>query len=325
MVTNKAIAYNGEMWPHNEDGSYGDGNDVTVQYGLKMSLNTISARVCFNTLKVNNSFEFLRDNYGFTKIDPRSNGNDALLPAMAVGAMYNGFSTLEEAAAYAVFGNGGVYYSPYCYKLVCDYDDKILLEHEAQGTGKRVFSKETAKVMNELLQTIPNPNTAYQGRNGTIKKYKLYGKTGTTQDNKDRWFAGGTPHYVASVWLGYDTPKSLGKMSNPSRQIWFEVFNRIHKIKALDPKKDFPTTNKAVKKSYCTSTGLLAGKYCPATATGWYKVSNLPKTCAVHGAALVAPSVDSDISTTVPHTTSPAISNFWNSVADALDDVLGLE
>ena len=276
MTENSAFAYQGDMWPHNVDGTLGNGSSVTVQEALARSINTISARTVNYALKPKTAFEYLKEHFGFAKLSDRG---DPYLPPMAVGAMTYGFSALEECAAYAVFGNGGTFYSPYCYYRVTDNTgNTIILDREQTvPKAKRAFSEDTAKVMNELLQTVPL-DTYYTGNNAkNISKFLTFGKTGTTSDNKDRWFAGGTPHYAGAVWFGYDIPKDLGQMANPAAKIWMEVFNRIHS--GLDTSKKFPTTSKAVTKSYCTRTGLLASEACSSTATGWYRTSNIPGNC----------------------------------------------
>jgi len=273
MINNSAFAYAGDMWPHNVDGSLGNNSNVTVQEALAKSINTVSARTVNEKLKPKTAYNYLKEHFGFENL---SDKGDPYLPPMAVGAMTHGFSALEECSAYAVFGNGGTFYSPYCYYRVTDNTGNTVILDKAQ-TVKRAFSEDTAKVMNEMLQTVPLTDY-YTGNNAkNISKFKTFGKTGTTQDNKDRWFSGGTPYYVGSVWYGYDIPRDLGQLTNPSAKIWMEVFNRIHG--GLDASKGFPTTSKAVQRSYCTQSGLLAGGSCPSTATGWYRSANLPGTC----------------------------------------------
>lgn len=273
MIQNQAFAYKGDMWPRNVDGTHGSGAYVTVQEGLAKSINTVAARIMNEKVKPKVAFDYLSENFGFAKLDAKS---DPILPPMAVGAMTNGFSALEEAAAYAAFGNGGTYHSPFSYYRVTDNNNTVILDNNQ--TIKRSFSAETAKIMNEMLQTV-DLSSYYTGNNSkNISKFKTFGKTGTTNDNKDRWFAGGTPYYVGAVWFGYDIPKDLGKLANPSAKIWMEVFNRIHS--GLNSSKSFPTTNKAVQKSYCKSSGLLAGDSCASTAAGWYKTNNIPNVCA---------------------------------------------
>jgi penicillin-binding protein 1A len=275
MTSNSAFAYKGDMYPHNVDGSYGNGAYVTVQDALARSINTVSARTVNEKLKPKAAYDYLKEHFGFSNL---SDKGDAYLPPMAVGAMTYGFSALEECSAYAVFGNGGTYHSPYCYYRVTDNTGNTVILDRAQ-TVKRAFAEDTAKVMNEMLQTVPL-DTYYTGDNAkNIGKFKTFGKTGTTQNNNDRWFSGGTPYYVGSVWFGYDIPKDLGQLTNPSAKIWMEVFNRIHG--GLDASKNFPTASRAVQKSYCTRTGLLAGENCPS-ATGWYRTANLPGACGGH-------------------------------------------
>ncbi|MCL2300090.1 MAG: transglycosylase domain-containing protein [Firmicutes bacterium] len=274
LTENSAIAYNGDMWPHNVDGTLGNGAYVTVQTAIEKSINTVSARTVYYTLKARAAFDFLKEHFGFAKLDDK---RDPILEPMSVGSMTYGFSALEECAAYAVFGNGGTYYSPYCYFRVTDNTGNTVILEKKQ-TVKRAFSEDTAKVMNELLRTVPLDNY-YSGNNAkNIGKFLKFGKTGTTSKNMDRWFSGGTPYYVGSVWFGYDTPSDLGdNMTNPSARIWMEVFNRIHG--GLDSSKKFPASSKAVAKSYCTQTGKLATDNCPNTATGWYRTSNIPGEC----------------------------------------------
>ena len=273
MINNSAFAHDGAMWPHNVDGGLGSGANVTVQDALARSINTVSARTVNEKLKPRTAYNYLKEHFGFENL---SDTGDPYLPPMAVGAMTFGFSALEECSAYAVFGNGGTFYSPYCYYRVTDNTGNTVIL-DKPSSSKRAFSEDTAKVMNEMLQTV-KLDDYYTGNNAkNISKFKTFGKTGTTNDNKDRWFSGGTPYYVGSVWYGYDTPKDLGQLANPSAKIWMEVFNRIHG--GLDASKSFPTTNKAVQKSYCTRTGLLAGENCSSTATGWYRTANLPGTC----------------------------------------------
>lgn len=103
-------------------------------------------------------------------------------------------------------------------------------------------------------------------------------KTGTTTDEKDRWFAAGTPYYVSATWYGYDIPKEMRNVSsiNPAGGIFRTVFNKIHKGK---PAKTFPKSGIAVEKTFCSKTGLLASPNCTATQTGWYRPTNVPGEC----------------------------------------------
>ncbi len=284
MTKNAAFPYMGMNWPQNNDGSLGSGSSVTIQDAVARSLNTVSARTLKDKLKINPSYSFLEESFGFTKLDPV---NDRYLPPLATGGMTYGFSTLEECAAYAVFGNGGWYYEPYCYYKVTDNRGEIMLQtDETTQVVKQSLSAGGADVMCEMLQTVPK-SSYYTSGSSSFKKFPVFSKTGTTSKNMDRWFAAGTPYYVGSVWYGYDQPKDLGTMSNPSAIIWMEVMKRVHK--GLDSDKEFPKSpGEAVERSFCTRTGKIAGPNC-SKEKGWYKTSNIPSTCTSCSAAAPDP------------------------------------
>jgi len=285
MTENSAFAYQGQMWPKNVDGTHGDGRGVTSQVALQRSHNTVAARITQFVNGVSDTYEFLANNFGFARLDPI---NDRVLPSMALGAMRNGMSPLELTAAYASIGNGGMYFSPFAYYEVLDSNGNLLLRSADEQVQKRAFSIETAKVLNEILQTVSTSEFITNNNGRHIGRFRTFGKTGTTNDNKDRWFAGGSPHYVGAVWFGYDIPLDLGRMTNPSGRIWMEVMNRIHNDDSLEASKNFPTTSRAVQRSYCTRTGLIAASSCPS-ASGWYRGNHIPRTCSGCQAAAPEP------------------------------------
>lgn len=97
------------------------------------------------------------------------------------------------AAAYATFGNGGKYYDPYCYyKVTNSSGTMVYLQHD-ETDGDQIMSQDTADIMNELLQTVVT-DTAGEAtaRNYGLNNMKLFAKTGTTTEDKDRWFCGGS-------------------------------------------------------------------------------------------------------------------------------------
>ena len=271
-VQNSAMAIGGKMWPKNVDGTMGDGSRVTVQRALELSLNTVSARVVNGLLPngIKTSLDYLINHYHLSHVDEV---NDASLPPVAVGAMTNGATTLEMAAAYAAFGNGGLYYKPFCYYEVRDNQDEVILSNK-NIEPERAIDEDTADVMCELLQTVP---TSSYGTGYNVQNFQIMCKTGTTDDEKDRWFCAGTPYYVCSIWYGYDQPKSLHTSLNPCGRIFLDVFSKIHKN--LDV-IEFEKSGKSVKKPYCASTGLLAGQNCAIGGYGWYKTSYVPSTCS---------------------------------------------
>ena len=270
-VKDYAIWVNGKLWPHNVDKTLGSGNNVTVQYAIQESLNTVPTRLIKDEITIDKSFEYLRDHFHLSKLDEVS---DRALSPLATGALTNGTNTLEMAAAYATFGNGGLYYKPYFYYKIVDSQGKIVDSNEDNDKDAlQAISEETSSIICKLLQTV---KTSYYGTASNVRKFEIMAKTGTTSSDCDRWFCAGTPYYVASVWLGYDIKAPLNQSVNPCGKIFFTVFDRIHK--GLE-KKEFPVSENVVEKRYCTVTGKLAGSGCYSTMTGWYDKNNLPETC----------------------------------------------
>lgn len=269
-IKDYAIAVNGKLWPHNVDETLGSNQNVTVQYALQESHNTVPARIINFDLGIDNSFTFLRDAFKLSRLDEKE---DRQLAPLATGALYNGTTTVEMAAAYATFGNGGMYYNPYSYyKVTNSTGEEIILSNE-QPKGHRAISEETSDIMCELLQTV---DTSYYGAGSNVRKFQIMAKTGTTTNNTNRWFCAGTPYYVTAIWFGFDIPERLDVNVNPCGKIFITVFDKVHK--GL-PDKEFPKSSGTIEKKYCTVTGLLASSSCVSTGTGCYKINSLPGTC----------------------------------------------
>ncbi len=272
-IQDKAFAYNGSLWPKNYTGDKGTGAYVTVQNALARSLNTVPARIVYNTLGLKKSYGYLVNSFNISTTVEKY---DVAPAPLATGAMRYGITTLEMAAAYAAFGNGGKYYEPYCYYKVTNSDGSIVYFDNASAEGKQIIGEDTADIMCELLQSVTTDSV------GTGKPYKISGfqtmaKTGTTSDDYDRWFVGGTPYYVAAVWYGYDLNKTVSNVSgNPSGKIFKKVMDKIHEDL---PDKEFPKSSIVSEKKYCRVTGLIAGSNCYSIGTGWYSLKNMPLTC----------------------------------------------
>lgn len=277
IVNDTKANYNG--WtPKNWYRSYW--GNITVQYALERSVNTIPVYLV-NKLSCQTSYDFLTQKLGIKNLT----SEDVNLAPLGMGGTNGGITTLESAAAFQIFGNGGLYYEPSLYTRVTDQDGNVLLEHSSQPT--MAISEDTATVMNHLLQTV------VYGSNGTgkaaasfIPHMKIYAKTGTSNNANDLWFVGGSPYYVASCWCGYETQQKV-QNSTIARKMWGAVMSKIHS--GLEA-KGFTDSDYAVERYYCTSTGNLATASCPSKAVGWYKKGNLPSVCTAHsGAALASP------------------------------------
>ena len=273
-IKNYGITWKGKIWPTNYGGDPGSPNSfLTVQYALAISYNTVPAQLLM-MMGFKTSYSYLTEKFHISTLNPDI---DSQAPsAMATGGTNGGITTLEMAAAYASFGNGGKYYKPYCYYKVTDITGENVILHN-NPEGEQIISPESAYVMNELMRTVVTSSYG-TGRNYGVKGFTTYMKTGTTTDNFDKWCCAGTPYYVAAVWFGYDYNKEIKASGNPAGLIYKTVMDRVHKGLAVKSFEQY--TDQVVQKAYCTSSGLLAGSGCTSKAMGWYKLSNLPGVCA---------------------------------------------
>lgn len=280
-LKNYGIMWDGKLWPQNYGGDMGSPNSyVTAQYALSISYNTVPTQILM-MMGFEKSYNFVTDKFHISTLSDQ----DRYSPSpLATGGTSGGTTTLEMAAAFATFGNGGKYYKPYCYYEVTDSSgENIILK--ANSEPEQVISPETSYVMNQMLRTV------FTGSSGTargygVKGFTTFGKTGTTTDNFDRWCVAGTPYYIAAVWFGYDYNKQIMASGSPAGRIFKTIMDRVHEGLAAKSFDQF--SDKVVQRTYCTKTGLLASSSCPSTAVGWYKMSNLPATCA--GCSTGAPS-----------------------------------
>jgi len=130
---------------------------------------------------------------------------------MALGA--GSANPWEMARAYAVFANGGYLVEPYFIQEIRDAQGNLLLRVQPKVAGQdapRVLSERNAWMMDSLLRTVVERGTAAAAR-ARLKRSDLAGKTGTTNNQVDTWFAGYQPKIVAVSWLGFSQPRSLGR------------------------------------------------------------------------------------------------------------------
>jgi len=145
--------------------------------------------------------------------------------SMALGA--GAVTPLQLAGAYSVFANGGYRVPPYLIDRVTDHDGNIIMQARPTVAGDaaaRAVDARTVYVMNDLLRGVAHAGTgARAGRE--LKRQDIAGKTGTTNDSNDAWFAGFTPKLVGVAWMGFDQPKSLGSRETgggAALPIWLE-------------------------------------------------------------------------------------------------------
>jgi len=200
--------------PKNYDGKF-DG-PMPLQTALAKSKNMVSIRV-LNATGTAFAQEWL-EHFGFER-----EKHPAYL-TMALGA--GSVTPLQLASAYSVFANGGFQVQPQLIQRVTDNKGKLLLETKppVPDESQRTLPARNAFVMSTLLQEVARSGTAAKAQ-ATLKRPDLYGKTGTTNDSMDAWFAGFQPTLTAVVWIGYDNPRKLGDRETGgglSLPVWIE-------------------------------------------------------------------------------------------------------
>ena len=186
-----------DNWPKNQSNTYSGATTVSV--AVAKSLNTIAVKVLAD-LGVEKSFAFATEKLGMDTLVEKENIDgkqytDVALAPLALGALTKGVTVREMTTAYATFPNNGVYRYARTYVKVLDSQGNVVLDN-TQKTHN-AMKKTTAWNMTMLLQNAVNAGTGTPAR---LTGMNVAGKTGTTSDDHDRYFAGYTPYYTACVW-----------------------------------------------------------------------------------------------------------------------------
>ena len=190
----------GQAWePKNYDGKYE--GPMTMRKGLTKSKNMISIRI-LHRIGAKYGQEYT-NRFGFI---PEKNPPYLTL-ALGAGAV----TPLQMAAGYAVFANGGYKINPYLISKITDTNGKVLVQAAPEKAGdenNRVIDERNAFLMDSMMKDVVRFGTATKAM--SLKRTDLAGKTGTTNDSVDAWFAGYQSKLVGIAWIGFDQPKNLG-------------------------------------------------------------------------------------------------------------------
>ena len=190
----------GQPWePKNYDGTFE--GPMTLRRGLAKSKNMISIQI-LRAIGTQYAQEWIT-HFGF-----EAEKHPAYL-TMALGA--GSVTPMQMVVGYSVFANGGYRVNPWLVSKVSEQRGKILVETKTPllEDQERVIEPRNAFLMTSLLQEVTRSGTAARAQ-ATLKRTDVYGKTGTTNDSMDAWFAGYNPTLTAVTWIGYDTPRKLG-------------------------------------------------------------------------------------------------------------------
>lgn len=277
IYTDKPITTRSGWSPKNSGGGYRGA--ISIREALARSLNTIAVQIYQNTGR-EDAMNYL-DKMHFSTLSYI----DSSIDTVALGGFTNGVTPVDMAKGYATIAMSGQYYDRTCLKEVAnDTDGLIYKMSDTKDKVTQVFTKDTAFEMQDMMQgTLREPyGTAHRYYNS---KMIAGGKTGTTNANKDAWFSGYTTAYTCTVWVGYDTPRTMYGMYGASlpAKVWSDFVTSIPKnLKHTDFSK--PDT---VTLRHTGTGGVLRGKdidlnnkgsktwyECRTGGTDWYSTTN---------------------------------------------------
>ena len=206
-----------EDGPENASGRYL--GSVTLRYAVENSINTVAWNLLEEMTPVT-GISYLKE-MNFAKLSPEDER-----PAASLGGFTNGVSPVEMAAAYATIENDGKYREPTCIVEIQDADGNAIYQKIVDE--KQVYKTNAARWMTNILEGVLTQGTA---KGMALSETASAAKTGTTNSNKDGWFAGYTKYYTTSVWVGYDIPAELPGLTGASYpgEIWYDYMENLHK------------------------------------------------------------------------------------------------
>lgn len=277
-------------WPRNANGVYR--GLTNINYAVEHSINTVTVKV-LEDLGLRNSFDFLYDGLSMKSLIDRMSHEDGRTlsdvdyAALALGQFNYGVSVREISNAYSIFVNQGIFSESRSYHKVTDVRGNILLKKNYEG--RAVLSEENAIIMTKMLKNVVKSGTA----SGISLKNEIdcAGKTGTTQNNFDKWYIGFTPYFVGGVWYGYEYPKELpSSSSSVCIDIWDEVMTLLHaRYLSSGQIRHFDESQNIVRCEYCADSGKLMSEACRRDVRGdrgeigyFVKGSEPSETCDCH-------------------------------------------
>ena len=244
---------------------------VTVRDALETSQNIPFVKIMAE-LTTDKSIEYLKK-MGVTSLHEEKDKGLSL----AIGGITNGISPLEMAGAYATIANDGVYIEPTFYTKVTDASGETVLTPNQRT--ERVISEQNAYIAKDLL-TAPVVGSKGTAKYCAIPGIETAAKTGTTNDDFDRWLCGFTPYYTGAAWYGFDKNEDVDYSgTNPAGLLWSGVMKTIHKSL---PNADFVRPDGIVEATICISSGGLANPNCSNKRTEVFVKGTVPAACEGH-------------------------------------------
>ena len=260
----------------------------SLRDGIRDSLNIIAVKT-LTSIKPQLGYDYLQ-NFGFTTLVESEERNGQIFSdiqqSLALGGITHGVTNMELNASYATIANGGTYIKPKLYTKIVDHDGNILIDNTA-GESRQVIKESTAFLLTDAMVDVVTSGT---GTSVNFGGMSIAGKTGTTSDYNDVWFAGYTPYYTSTTWTGYDNNAKLsGKNGerNLAKTLWRATMSKIHENlenKAFNVPADIVTA------TVCSQSGKLPipGMCDETLKTEYFAKGTVPtETCDVHYQGMV--------------------------------------
>ena len=253
--------------------------------GIRESMNVITVAI-FTYITPQLGFDYLKT-FGFTTLVENENGKSDIGQPTALGGLTKGVTNLELNAAYAAIANDGEYIKPKLYTKITDRNGEVILDNTEPET-RRVLKETTCFLLTSAMQDVVTTGTGTRVNFGTTP---IAGKTGTTTDYKDVWFAGYTNYYTATSWAGFDNNVSLKSSDEKhlAQDMWRKVMEEVHKDL---PASAFNMPEGITTATVCRKSGKLPiPGICDADVyTEYFAEGTVPtESCDVHYVGRVCP------------------------------------
>jgi penicillin-binding protein 1A len=254
----------------------------TVRSAIRDSMNVIAVEA-ITLITPQLAFDYLK-NFGFTTLVEKEEINGKVFSdiqqSTALGGLTKGVKNIELNAAYASIANGGVYIKPKLYTKIVDHDGNVIIDNTLPEQ-KRVLKETTAWLLTSAMQDVVTSGT---GGSVNFGSTAIAGKTGTTSDYNDVWFAGYTNYYTATTWAGYDNnaKMTVSAEKNLAKTMWRKVMEQIHKDL---PYSSFTQPEGIVSATVCSRSGKapIAGLCDGALMSEYFEEGTVPsESCDVH-------------------------------------------
>lgn len=285
---------------------------VTLRYATELSLNTVAYQLLMKEgVPYGLSYLYKMNFAHIVKQDSS--------PILAIGGFTYGVTPVEMAGAYSTIARGGEFIQPTCIRKLTKTDGELIFENQSVKT--RVYKQNSSYLMTDVLKGVLTKSYA-TGYGLGLDNMTAAGKTGTTNDSKDGWFAGYTPYMTTVVWVGYDTPTPVSSLYGATYPggIWNSFMNKANNglkfidfdgsaiIQESEAEEQVTPTATPKPTEAVTPKVTASGAAAPPTATAVPKPTEKPSPTST-------PTPSAVVTQTPPHITNfptlpPTVTNF---------------